>query len=148
MYKVNVDDGSATAVLLNEELTSADDIVVRPDGVVLVVSIHKLWFLQSEDNWVEGVVIDRADLDAERYPTSVTVGRDGKEYVLYGNVGKGIFGKEEGREWFQIEEVWSEKTVKDDKVWMYVLVGVGLAYFGIWRFQMRKLVDNMNKKHG
>jgi preprotein translocase subunit YajC len=60
--------------------------------------------------------------------------------VLEGITGNG------GREWFGIEEVRSEKENEDEKMWVYVLIGLGLAYFLIWRFQMKQLVKNMDKK--
>lgn len=156
MYKVDAEDGTARVVLLGRDLPLADDVVVRRDGVVLVVSINKLWFLKSDDAWGEGVVYDEAELDVERFPTSVAVGAEERAYVLYGHVLEGLGGSAEaaeaeaaaagGREWFGIEEVRSEREGKDEKVWIYVVLGLGLAYFTFWRFQMKKLVTNMNKK--
>ncbi|XP_030553303.1 uncharacterized protein LOC115757272 [Rhodamnia argentea] len=146
MYKVDAEDGTARAVLLNRDLPLADDVVVRRDGVVLVVSMNKLWFLKSDDGWGEGVVYDEAALDVERFPTSVAVGAEERAYVLYGHVLEGWSAGEAGREWFGIEEVRSERESKEEKVWIYVVLGLGLAYFMFWRFQMKKLVTNMNKK--
>lgn len=147
MYKVDEDDGSAKVVLLNEDLILGDGIVVRKDGVVVVVSINKVWFLKSDDSWGEGVVFDKADVDSERFPTSVGVGGEDRGYVLYGNVLEGMSGAKEGREWFQIEEVRSDRENADENVWIYVLVGLAMVYFMVWRFQMKKLIQNMNKKH-
>lgn len=145
MFKVSEDDGVARLVLLNKDLPLADGIAVRGDGAVLVVSPNKLWLLKSHDSWGEGVVYDEIALDEERFPTSVTVGGDGRAYVLYGHVLEGIMGNS-GREVFGIEEVRSEKENKEESVWIFVLVGLGLAYFLFWRFQMRKLIANMDKK--
>jgi hypothetical protein len=91
------------------------------------------------------VVYDKTYLDVERFATSVVVGREDRAYVLYGSVLEGITGNG-GREWFGIEEVRSEKENEDEKMWVYVLIGLGLAYFLIWRFQMKQLVKNMDKK--
>ncbi|KAF2300417.1 hypothetical protein GH714_013099 [Hevea brasiliensis] len=149
MFKVDAEDGTARTVLLNEDLNLPDGIAIRRDGVVLVVSPvedGKLWFLKSDDSWGEGVVYDKIDLDAERFPTSVAVGRDDRAYVVYGRVIESIMGKE-GREWFDIEEVKSERERKDENVWVFVLIGLGLAYFFFWRFQMKQLVKNMYKKN-
>uniref|UniRef100_A0A2P2NR74 Uncharacterized protein n=1 Tax=Rhizophora mucronata TaxID=61149 RepID=A0A2P2NR74_RHIMU len=146
MFKVDADDGTARRVLLNKDLIGADGMAVRNDGVVLVVSSKKLWFLKSEDSWGEGVVFDETALDEEKFPTSVVVGREDRVYVLYGCVMEGIMenGK---REWFGIEEVRSERESKGENVWVFVLLGLGLAYFLFWRFQMKQLVKNMEKKH-
>lgn len=147
MFKVDADDGTARLVLLNKDLKGADGIAMRRDGVVLVVSYYKLWFLKSQDSWGEGVVYDENDLDKEKFATGVAVGGEERVYVLNGHVREGIMGNlEGGRERFSIEEVRSKKESEEERVWIYVLVGFGLAYFLFWRFQMRQLIGNMNKK--
>ncbi|KAG7563199.1 hypothetical protein ISN44_As10g000330 [Arabidopsis suecica] len=150
VFKVDEESGNARLVLLNGDLIAADGMARRQrDGTIMVVSQKKLWLLKSQDSWSEGVVYDEIDLDLEGFPTAVTVGERDRIYVLYGRVMEGIMGsyKEEGpREWFGIEEVWSEKEGGEDKIWLYVLIGFGFAYFCIWRFQMKKLITNMDKK--
>uniref|UniRef100_A0A6N2KJG1 SMP-30/Gluconolactonase/LRE-like region domain-containing protein n=1 Tax=Salix viminalis TaxID=40686 RepID=A0A6N2KJG1_SALVM len=143
LFKVDADDGTARNVLLNEDLPEGDGIAIRGDGVVLVVSNKKLWLLKSDDSWGEGVVYDKIDLDGERYPTSVVVGREGRAYVLYGCVMEGLSGKG-GRELFHIEEVRSEKESEDEKIWMYVLIGLGLAIF----FDLEVSNEAAYQKHG
>ncbi|XP_028775900.1 uncharacterized protein LOC114732731 [Neltuma alba] len=146
MFKVGEDDGRVKLVLLNEDLTGADDIAIRSDGVVVVVSpVNKLWLLKSQDSWAEGVVYDKIDLDLERFPTSVAVGERDRVYVLYGNVNEGAV-ENSGRESFSIQEMRSKKEDEDDNIWMFILIGLGLAYFLFWRFQMRQLVTKMDKK--
>ncbi|OIW01994.1 hypothetical protein TanjilG_14025 [Lupinus angustifolius] len=147
LFKVNAEDGTARQVLLNGDLTAPDGVVLRPDGVLLVVSPveGKVWFLKSNDGWGEGVVFDKINLDLEGYPTSVVVGEMDRAYVIYGRVNEGILGNSE-RESFGIEEVRSPKESEDENIWMYVMIGLGLAYFMYWRFQMGQLVKNMNKK--
>lgn len=145
MFKVNVDDGSARTVLLNKDLTAADGMAVRSDGVVVVVSQHKAYFIKSDSSWSEGVVYDETTLDAERFASSVSIGGEDRVYVLYGHVGEGMMVNTE-REEFSIVEIKSEKESQEDSVWVFVLIGLGLAYFLFWRFQMRQLVTNMNKK--
>ncbi|KAE8687923.1 putative Chaperone DnaJ-domain superfamily protein [Hibiscus syriacus] len=144
MFKVDADDGKARVVLLNRDLVMPDGIAMRRDGVVLVVSAQKLWFLKSDDSWSEGVVFDKTDLDEEGFATSVAVGEEGRAYVLYGHLMEGITGRE--RDKFQIVEVRSEKENEDEHVWIYVLLGFGLAYFLFWRFQMKQLIKNLDKK--
>lgn len=146
LYKVNAEDGTARRVLLNKDLTAPDGMAVRSDGVVVVVSQHKLYFIKSDSSWAEGVVFDETALDADKFATSVTVGGGDRVYVLYGHVWEGIMGNVD-REEFSIVEIESEKESGEDGVWVYVLIGLGLAYFLFWRFQMRQLVTNMNKKH-
>lgn len=146
VFKVDEVDGRAKLVLLNEDLKDANDIAIRSDGVVFVVSpVNKLWCLKSQDSWAEGVVYDKIDIDLERFPTSVAVGERGRAYVLYGHVNEGTMEDTE-RENFSIQEMRSQKEGKDENIWIFILVGIGLAYFLFWRFQMRQLVTNMDKK--
>lgn len=144
MYKVNVNDGTAKTVKLNKDLTAADGIAVKSDGVIVVVSQHKLYYLKSENNWDEGVVFDETALDVEGFATAVIVGNRKRVHVLYGHVMEGIMGNE-NREEFSIVEI-EEDEDKEDNIWLFVLIGFGLTYFLFWRFQMRRLVQNMDKR--
>lgn len=146
LFKVDAEEGRAKLVILNKDLTGADGISYRGDGVVVVVSQDKLWMLKSQDSWGEAVVYDEIALNVEKFPTSVvTKLNDHKMYVLYGNVNEGILGKGE-KELFGIEEIESDKDVEDEMIWLFVLIGCALAYFMYWRFQMGELVRKMNKK--
>jgi hypothetical protein len=49
MFKVDEEDGTTRLVLLDENLTLGDG-AIRSDGVVLVVSQNKLWFLKSQNS--------------------------------------------------------------------------------------------------
>jgi len=144
MFKVDEDDGVARLVLLNEDLVGADGVALRNDGVVLVVSLKRVWLVKSNDGWSQGVVFDKIDLDDEGFPTSIVVRERERAYVLHGRVMEGILGN--WSESFKIEEVRSPREGESENVWMYVMVGIGLAYFLFWRFQMKQLVNNMNKK--
>ncbi|KAF8399014.1 hypothetical protein HHK36_014881 [Tetracentron sinense] len=145
MFKVDADDGTARMVLLTKDLMGADGIAVRSDGVAVVVSQQTAWFLKSDDSWGEAVVYDKTALDVEKFPTSVAIREDNRAYVVYGHVDEGVMGKVE-REVFGIEEIESGKDGEEEPVWMFVLIGLGLAYFLYWRFQMGQLVKNMDKK--
>jgi hypothetical protein len=147
IFKVDVDDGTVRHVLLNKDLTCPDGVVLRSDGVVLVVSpeLNKLWLLKSNNGWGEGVVYDEIDLGDEGCPTSVVARERDKMYVLFGYMSEGILGKVE-RESFKIEEIKSPEESEDENIWIYVMIGFGLVYFLYWRFQMGQLVKNMNKK--
>ncbi|CAN7091653.1 unnamed protein product [Brassica rapa subsp. narinosa] len=150
MFKVDEESGTARIVLLNGDMVAADGVARRRrDGTVMVVSQKKLWYLKSQDSWSEGVIYDEVELDVEGFPTAVAVAGHDRVYVLYGRVMEGItrsYKDGEEREWFGIEEVSSEKESGEDKIWVYVLIGLGFAYFCFWRFQMKNLITNMDKK--
>ncbi|CAN4124963.1 unnamed protein product [Withania somnifera] len=146
MYKVNVNDGTAKTVNLDKDLTAADGIAVRSDGVVVVVSQYKVYYIKTENNWEDGVVIDEIALDVQRFATAVTIGNKKRVYALYGHVREGIIGNGD-REEFSIVEIEEEDdNNKEDNVWLFILVGFGLTYFLFWRIQMRRLVQNMDKR--
>ena len=138
-------DGTARTVALNENLIGADDIVVRDDNAAVAVSpMNKLWLMKSMDSWAEGVVYERKEIDVKRFPTSVTVGEKGRLYVLYGHLNEGMLG-DSGREGFGIAEI-RFREGQDEHVWIFVLIGLGFAYFLFWRFQMKNLVFKMDRK--
>lgn len=145
MFKVDAEDGRARLVLLPRDLPWADGIALRKDGTVVVVSSSKAWFLKSEDGWAQGGIFDETALETERFPTSVTIGGGERVYVIYGHLEEAVFRKAE-REVFSIEEVMSAKENQEEKIWVYVLLGLGLAYFLFWRFQMKQLIQNIDKK--
>ncbi|CAI9278515.1 unnamed protein product [Lactuca saligna] len=104
LYKVDSEDGTARKIQLNKELNSPDGIAFRRDGVLVVVSKEKLYFIKSDNSWSDGVVYDETALDAERFATSVTVGAEDRVYVLYGHVDEGIMGNSQ-RDEFSILEI-------------------------------------------
>ena len=145
VFKVDAEDGTARNVLLNEDLIGAEDIAVRSDGVAAVVSpMKELWMLKSIDSWSEGVVYDKVEVNVQRFPTSVVVGDKDRVYVLYGHVDEGRVGNSR-RENFGIAELRSKREGEDESVWIFVLIGLGFAYFFFWRFQMAQLVKKMDK---
>ncbi|XP_020230690.1 uncharacterized protein LOC109811346 [Cajanus cajan] len=145
MFKVDAKNGTASQVVLSEDMMGADGVALRSDGVVLVVSYNKLWFVKSNDEWARGLVFDKIDLDSVGLPTSVVVGQGSRTYVLHGHLLEGLLGKSL-RESFKIAEVRSPKENQGKNVWIFLLLGIGLLYFFFWRFQMNRLVKNMDKK--
>ncbi|XP_042494963.1 uncharacterized protein LOC122074166 [Macadamia integrifolia] len=114
LFKVHVEDGTARVVRSTEELTAAEGIAVRNDGIVVVMSEKKAWFLKSKDGWDEAVVYDEIALDADKLPTSVTVREENRTYVLYGKARKGSLGSTEKTE-FSIEEITGSSKGKKEE---------------------------------
>lgn len=128
-----------------KDLAGAVGIATRDDGTAVVVGPHRAWLVKSDDGWAEAVIFDEIALDAGKVARGVAIREGRRAYVLYGYMDEGILGNGERRE-FWVEEVESEREREGDNVWMFVLIGFGLVYFLYWRFQMGKLVKEMNKK--
>ncbi|RWR81984.1 SMP-30/Gluconolactonase/LRE-like protein region [Cinnamomum micranthum f. kanehirae] len=145
IYKINGRDGTASLVQLEKDLVGADGIDIRSDGIAVVVTYYRMWFLKSMDGWDEAMVYDEIALDAGKFPTGVAVREGKRAYVLYGHMDEGMLGNVDRLE-FSVEEVELERERYGEVVWVIGLVGFGLVYFLYWRFQMGKLVKDMNKK--
>ncbi|KAL6011555.1 hypothetical protein ACLOJK_002003 [Asimina triloba] len=145
MYKIDGEDGTAQMVRLSKDLTGADGMAIRSDGMVVVVAHHTAWYLKSRDGWDGAKIHDEIALEVDKFPTAVTVREGKRAYVLYGHMDEGMLGNVE-REEFSIEEIESREENDGEKAWILVLVGLGLAYFMWWRYQMSSLMKNMNKK--
>ncbi|KAL8150785.1 hypothetical protein V2J09_020593 [Rumex salicifolius] len=145
LFKVDAVDGTARRVLLKSDLYLADGIALRKDGAAVAVSpvTGVISIVKSDDSFSEGTVAEKIEVNKEGFPTAVVVGGGERVYLLYGHVEEGIKGNS-GREWFRIEEV--REGSEGEIVWVFVLIGLGLVYFLVWRFQMRQLVTNMDRK--
>ncbi|XP_077244001.1 NHL domain-containing protein [Tasmannia lanceolata] len=145
LYRVDSEDGTVRIVSLTKDLTGADGIAMRSDGVAVIVASHVAWFLKSEDGWDEARVFDEIALEEDKFPTGVAIREDDRAYVLYGHLNEAILGNV-GRMEFSIEEMESEREKESDSVWVFVLIGLGVAYLFYWKYMMWQLAKNMNKK--
>lgn len=145
LYNVDPDEGRVRTVKLNKDLAAGDGMSLRRDGVVTVVSQQKLYYLKSTDGWEEGMVFDETTLDAEGQASAVAIGENNRVYVLYGRVNEGMKVNTE-RDSFSIVQVESDLDKPEDFGWMFGLIGLGVLYFLIWKFQMSKLFRDLNKK--
>lgn len=110
-------------------------IALHRDLSLIVATNRSLLAVKSDDSWSQAAVHDKSELEGT---TAIAVAiREGiRAYVLV-----------QRKEGYQIEEVAWEKESEGEMVWGFVLLGLGLAYFMCWRFQMGKLASNFNKKH-
>ncbi|GLJ53150.1 hypothetical protein SUGI_1132670, partial [Cryptomeria japonica] len=122
----------------------ADGITVRRDGVLLVASCHTAWFVQSPDNWGVATVVDEVTMNSSMFATAIALREDNKAYVL--NCHLLDYIKKISREDFSIQEIEFPKEAAGEKVWVIVLIVIGLLYVFFWRFQMGYVIKNMNKK--
>lgn len=150
IFKVDSDDGKARLVLIGGVGgggATAAYIAVRKDGSAAVAGGDKARILVSDDGWSEAAVYDEVAIGGgEGRRVGGVAPREGSVYVLVaedgggGGVGDGL-GAEH-----RIEELEWEREKEGEWVVGLVLMGLGLAYFLYWRFQMGHLVTNMNKK--
>ncbi|GLJ09494.1 hypothetical protein SUGI_0110610 [Cryptomeria japonica] len=144
IYKVDLDDGVVNLVEISKPLPWADGITVRRDGVLLVASCHTAWFVQSPDNWGVATVVDEVPMNSSMFATAIALREDNKAYVLNNHLLDYI--KKISREEFSIQEIEFPKEAAGEKVWVIVLIVIGLLYVFFWRFQMGYVIKNMNKK--
>ncbi|XP_010924183.2 uncharacterized protein [Elaeis guineensis] len=156
VFKVDAEWGAARAVTdagaKKGLATEAEGVAVRSDGGVVVAGGRAARWLTSQDGWAVAAVYDEAAVEEGR-ARAVAVREGRRVYLLVtpeeeedgGNMGRGDDGGYEGKR-NRIEEVEWRRESEEDMVWVLVLVGLGLAYFFYWRFQMGQLVTNMNKK--
>lgn len=143
IFKVDDENGAAKEVIGRNWRTPTPEtqgIAVLVDGSAVVAGGSGVRMLQSRDGWAEAAVTGEVKVEEGKKFKGVTV-REGKRVYVLVTPAKEEEGDDLGS---RIEEVeWEEEG---DLLWLMVLVGFGLAYFLYWRFQMRQLVSNMNKK--
>ncbi|PKU79433.1 uncharacterized protein LOC110108729 [Dendrobium catenatum] len=142
VFKVDEENGAAKEVIGRNGTPAleAQGVAMMADGTAVIAGGRGVRMLQSRDGWAEAAITGEVKVGEVKKFKAVTV-RDGKRAYVLVTPEK----EEEGDNLrSRIEEVeWEEEG---DLLWLMVLVGFGLAYFLYWRFQMRQLVSNMNKK--
>lgn len=140
IFKVDEESGAMKEVIGKNwsPMIETKGIVLMSDGNAVVVSEKGVRIVKSVDGWSEATVIREVKVEGGKRFEGVATREGKKAYVL-------VMVEEEGGELGgRIEEVeWEEEG---DLLWLMVMIGFGLAYFLYWRFQMRQLVSNMNKK--
>jgi hypothetical protein len=136
---VDSDDGAARDVLSrgsSKQLAPAGHAIALHADLSLVVATNQTLFLvKSDDSWSQAAVHDKSRLEKHATAVAVAIRERKRAYVLV---------KTEDE--YSIEDVDWEKESEGDMVWGMVLLGLGLAYFMYWRFQMGRLASNLNKK--
>lgn len=143
IFKVDAEDGAVKKVLISSS-PAAETVAVGSDGTAVVAGASAARWVKSEDGWAEAAVYDEFRVEEGEKVKGVAIRERNRAYVLVVKEKE----EEEGynvNEW-KIEEVEWGKEGEGDLVWAMVLVGLGLAYFMYWRFQMGKLVTSINKK--
>uniref|UniRef100_A0A0A9DKS9 Uncharacterized protein n=1 Tax=Arundo donax TaxID=35708 RepID=A0A0A9DKS9_ARUDO len=113
-------------------------VAVRSDGAVAVGGAAALRLIVSNDGWASCGVRDQAAPDGAVAALAVRERRR-----VYALMEAGAM--DGGREW-RIEEVSWKSESEGEMMVVFVFVGVALAIFMFWRFQMKQLAGNMNKK--
>jgi hypothetical protein len=138
LLRVDMEDGVARTVSGAFTLPTPADVAVRTDGAVAAGGAETLHLLVSNDGWVSCGVRDEADPGGA--VAAVAVRERRRVYALMeAGMANGA------REW-RIEEVLWKKESEGEMIVVFVFVGAALAIFMFWRFQMRQLAGNMNKK--
>ncbi|KAG8077233.1 hypothetical protein GUJ93_ZPchr0007g4704 [Zizania palustris] len=135
LLRVDMEDGAARTVsgAFAPPLPAA--VVVRSDGTVAVGGGSTVRLVSSNDGWSSFAERDEAEPNGAVVAVAVRERR--RVYAMV--------AVDTGKKW-EIEEVAWRKEGEGEMVMALVLVGAALAIFMFWRFQMRQLAGNMNKK--
>lgn len=142
LLRVDMEDGAARAVSGALTPPSPAAVAVRSDGTVAVGGGATLRLVGSNDGWSSCAERDEAEPDggAAAAVAAVAVRERRRVYALVAAA-----DAEKAAAW-RIEEVSWKKEGEGEMVVGFVFVGVALAIFMFWRFQMRQLAGSMNKK--
>ncbi|GJN18438.1 hypothetical protein PR202_gb05601 [Eleusine coracana subsp. coracana] len=138
LLRVDMEDGAARTVSGVFTLPAPAAVAVRTDGAVAVGGAETLRLVVSNDGWVSCGVRDEAVPDGA--VAAVAVRERRRVFALM------EAGVVEGRKEWRIEEVSWKQESEGEMIVVFVFVGAALAIFMFWRFQMRQLAGNMNKK--
>ncbi|TVU03692.1 hypothetical protein EJB05_50756, partial [Eragrostis curvula] len=138
LLRVDMEDGAARTVSGASAHPAPVALAVRTDGAVAVGGAATLRLVVSNDGWASSGVQDEAAPDGT--VAAVAVRERRRVYALM--EASAVDG---GREW-RIEEVSWKQESEGEMIVVFVFVGAALAIFMFWRFQMRQLAGNMNKK--
>lgn len=138
LLRVDMEDGASRTVSGAFTLPAPAAVAVRTDGAVAVGGAETLRLVVSNDGWVSCGVRDEAASDGAVVAVAV---RERKRVFALMEAGT-MDGKKEWR----IEEVSWKQESEGEMIVAFVFVGAALAIFMFWRFQMRQLASNMNKK--
>ncbi|XP_040383755.1 uncharacterized protein LOC107303667 [Oryza brachyantha] len=137
LLRVDMEDGATRTVSGALAPPSPSAVAVRSDGTVAVSGGAALRLVGSNDGWASCAERDEAEPDGAAAVAAVAVRERRRVYAL---VADGA-----GNKW-RIEEVAWKKEGKGEMLVGLIFVGVALAIFMFWRFQMRQLAGSMNKK--
>ncbi|KAF7022765.1 hypothetical protein CFC21_035425 [Triticum aestivum] len=139
LLRVDMEDGSARDVSGPFTPPTPVAVAVRSDGMVAVGGAATLRLVGSNDGWVSCAEHDVGEPDGSVAAVAVAVRERKRVYAL-------VEAEVEGKREWRIEEVEWKKEGEGEMVALLILVGAALAIFMFWRFQMRQLAGNMNKK--
>jgi hypothetical protein len=139
LLRVDMEDGIARIVSGPFTPRTPVAVAVRSDGLVAVGGAATLRLVGSNDGWVSCAEHDVGLPDGAVDVAALAVRERKRVYTL-------VEAEVEGRREWRIEEVAWKKEGEGEMVAGFVLVGAALAIFMFWRFQMKQLAGNMNKK--
>lgn len=140
ILRVDMEDGATRTVSCALTPPTPIAVAVRTDGAVAVGGAAGLRLVVSNDGWASCGVRDEAAPAPEGPVASVAVRERRRVYALV------EAGAVDGGKKWRIEEASWKSESEGEMVVVLVFVGVALAIFMFWRFQMRQLAGNMNKK--
>ena len=144
LFRVGVEDQSVRKVITKEKFPQADGMVLREDGNLVVVSMEKIWLVESTSRWVAAKVVDTLQLNASDVTTAAAVKKK-STFVLHSHLMDRMTGQ--SREEFEIQEVeFPSDSAQSDPLWVIALIVLVVVVVTLWRFKMGHIYEQHKRK--
>ncbi|CAM6105254.1 unnamed protein product [Calypogeia fissa] len=146
LFRVKLADKEVRAVKIKDGtvMPGADGMALRPDGSLVVVSMHTAYLLSSRDSWGSATVLDKVLLDAADFSSSATVVNESRVFTIHQHYFESLKGVT--LDSFKILEIDFPSDSHDSPLWLLVIVGIFAALVLAWKFQLSRFNKEYNKK--
>jgi hypothetical protein len=145
LFKIDLNDAKVHNVIMRESLPSADGLVLRGDGTLVVVTREKVLLLGSASGWQAANVVGAVVLNSSDFVTSAAMRTSTRTYILP-SYSSEIWGGM-SRTNFEVREIqFSEEWQEDTPIWLIVVIVVAVLVVTAWRFQMAYFYKQYRRK--
>lgn len=145
LFKIDLNDAKVHNVIMRESLPSADGLVLRGDGTLVVVTREKVLLLGSASGWEAANVVGTVVLNSSDFVTCAAMRTSTRTYILP-SYSSEIWGGM-SRTNFEVREIqFSEEWQEDTPMWLIVVIVVAVLVVTAWRFQMAYFYKQYRRK--
>ncbi|CAM6082621.1 unnamed protein product [Calypogeia fissa] len=146
LFRVKLADKEVRAVKIKDGtvMPGADGMALRPDGSLVVVSMHTAYLLSSRDSWGSATVLDKVLLDSADFSSSATLVNESRVFTIHQHYFERLKGVT--LDSFKILEIDFPSDLHDSPLWLLVIVGIFAALVLAWKFQLSQFNKEYTKK--